>query len=473
MVMLSRSVALSVSLTRKVFSGFFFTQFNHARNCSPYLDASLGPQFAVAGCPAPNLTNGLLPLAPLGVATRVAHRYFVENPDRGVPYAPIAVMIPQFHGMGLGFWDIGFANGSLTNFSNGPPNDAQAGPWAAGILPYTEGDCEMMYLFMLLFGKSMPTPGGGQQPAGFTSQTSSDESERLVNLRHPDMFDVLVPDRTAPYPNGLDDVLDAYRVVVLTGDVLLEAPGSSVGDPRALPRAMWRWIRRGGVVLIHGRAVIANKLSANETGLELGARHNISCVRSTLSNGTALRDNARTVETYEARLSPATRVLAELHDDAGQRHPAVTSFEPPGAESNGGKIVTVLPPRSSDLEAFGLLDWAIAQLVEDVTPFRVVRGSAELIVARNAAGWRITVINNLGVTKECTYAADWPHGGCTPDQVDASQRQTVEIAWDARYGALRSARELVTGTKLQVGGGPTVAVSVPAGDVRVVSLALG
>ena len=93
MVMLSRSVALSVSLTRKVFSGFFFTQFNHARNCSPYLDASLGPQFAVSGCPAPNLTNGLLPLAPLGVATRVAHRYFVENPDRGVPYAPIAIMI--------------------------------------------------------------------------------------------------------------------------------------------------------------------------------------------------------------------------------------------------------------------------------------------------------------------------------------------------------------------------------------------
>eukprot|EP01043_Picozoa_sp_COSAG02_P083713 COSAG02_NODE_21682_length_779_cov_0.647059_2_plen_108_part_01 len=106
------------------------------------------------GCPAPYLPGGLLPLAPLGNATRPVHRYFAQNSqDRGVTYTPIAVMVPQFHGMGLGFWDLGFSNTSLADFRN-PPGDSQAGPWAAGLLPYTEGDREMIYLMMLLFGKS-------------------------------------------------------------------------------------------------------------------------------------------------------------------------------------------------------------------------------------------------------------------------------------------------------------------------------
>lgn len=130
------------------------------------------------------------------------------------------------------------------------------------------------------------------------------------------------------------------------------------------------------------------------------------------------------------------------------------------------------------LEASGVLSWSISQLVADVLPFRIVRGSAELIVARNTAGWRITLINNLGVTKECTYSAQWPHGGCTPDQIDPTQRQTVELEWDAqRHGRLHLASELITNTDVAISarggagtGADSVVVQVPAGEVRVLSL---
>ena len=132
----------------------------------------------------------------------------------------------------------------------------------------------------------------------------------------------------------------------------------------------------------------------------------------------------------------------------------------------------MVPPRASDLEATGVLSWAVSQLVADVLPFRILSGSAEVIVARTIAGWRITLINNLGVTKECTYSSQWPHGGCTPDQIDATKRQNVALHWDtAHYGRPHSVRELITNTKLLVrGSGDKLVVEVPAGEVRVLSV---
>lgn len=134
-------------------------------------------------------------------------------------------------------------------------------------------------------------------------------------------------------------------------------------------------------------------------------------------------------------------------------------------------MITVLPPRAADLEEFGLLDWTVSQLVQDVMPFRVVQGSAELILARTTTGWRVTLINNLGITKECHYTP-FP-SGCTADQLDPRQRQTVELAWDhARYGALRSAQELITRIAVPIATGGSLTVEVPAGEVRVLNLVL-
>lgn len=50
--------------------------------------------------------DGFLPLSPVGESAQRTHAFFVANPDRGVPFAPIAIMINTFHGMGLGWWNV-------------------------------------------------------------------------------------------------------------------------------------------------------------------------------------------------------------------------------------------------------------------------------------------------------------------------------------------------------------------------------
>ena len=139
--MLSRSVVLSVSLTRTSFQRLLL----HSIQPRAELQSVSGRVSRAAVCcvrlPGAEPHKRPAATSPTRGGDACGAPLLCENPDRGIPYAPIAVMIPQFHGMGLGFWDLGFANGSLTNFSNGPPNDAQAGPWASAYVRYT---CELL-----------------------------------------------------------------------------------------------------------------------------------------------------------------------------------------------------------------------------------------------------------------------------------------------------------------------------------------
>ena len=68
--------------------------------------------------------------------------------------------VAQFHGMGLGFWNIFFSSKSRFRHTPATANNPgyQSGPWGAGTLPYTEGDNESIYLFHWIWGKAMPSP---------------------------------------------------------------------------------------------------------------------------------------------------------------------------------------------------------------------------------------------------------------------------------------------------------------------------
>jgi hypothetical protein len=262
----------------------------------------------------------------------------------------------------------------------------------------------------------------------------------------------------AAYPGGMSRLIDAIR---------LRSPNATmygyVADTADAP---------SGTVC--GQSPAAANWSCPASGCPNFAH----CMRtweplgSSRPDGIPLFLNVNFMETYAAALSPATKVPVELQGANGETHPAFTPFAP-AAASNGGKVITILPPCSGHLEELGLLEWPVSELAHDVMPFRVVRGSAEMILARTTTGWRITLVNNLGITKECSYAAAWPHGGCTDDKLDATQRQTIEIAWDSRYGALKIARELVvTGTVLPIPSGTSMTVRVRAGEVRVLGLVL-
>ena len=104
-------------------------------------------------------------------------------------------------------------------------------------------------------------------------------------------------------------------------------------------------------------------------------------------------------------------------------------------------------------------------------PFCIARGSAELVLARTATSWRVTLINNLGVTKTCTWDTVWPNGGCTDDMIDTSAEQTVELVWNGPERELSvSATELVTTSLLSIAANGSIMVTVPAGEVRVLDL---
>jgi hypothetical protein len=139
--------------------------------------------------------DGFLPLSPVGRSLQTTHAFFVANPDRGVPYAPIALMVDSMHGMGLGWWNIHFKNGSRSEFD--PIPGQPTGPFGmAPTLPYTEQDNYMTFFFNTLWPEALPM---GLFP------NAHDESKRLVNSRYPELWDVLIDDSTTTLGYGMAD----------------------------------------------------------------------------------------------------------------------------------------------------------------------------------------------------------------------------------------------------------------------------
>jgi len=144
-------------------------------------------------------------LSKRGEDFRDYHAFTKVHPDRGTPYAPVAILVP-------------FAQGYCT---------LGGAPWGNAAYGYTAGDHAVDALFFAL------VPGYDRR-AGLLK---GDEAN-LHNSRFALMYDVLAPD--APQdPAEFARVLAGYRAVILAGDY----------PDRGFERTLADYERRGGKVV--------------------------------------------------------------------------------------------------------------------------------------------------------------------------------------------------------------------------------
>jgi len=98
----------------------------------------------------------------------------------------------------------------------------------------------------------------------------------------------------------------------------------------------------------------------------------------------------------------------------------------------------------------------MSDLCEGYAPVSI-SGEIEFTVNRREGSWIIGLINNEGVTK----------GNMTPVSLDTSKNQTVDVF--LKHDIVENAIEWYTGQELEVDQN-SVAVEVPAGEVRIVEL---
>jgi hypothetical protein len=148
--------------------------------------------------------SGLMQLTPLGEIGREIAHFAQKNPNRGIAYNPIGIIIDKYHGT------TGFATKSLFGTNK-----------AFNSIPYSKGD-EMTYnLLDILF------------PGGWIN--NDDEKCQLVNNEFGDIFDILLQNVAA-------DVLASYPVLLMSGEIILE--------PAERERLI-EYVQNGGTLIVN------------------------------------------------------------------------------------------------------------------------------------------------------------------------------------------------------------------------------
>jgi hypothetical protein len=177
--------------------------------------------------------------------------------------------------------------------------------------------------------------------------------------------------------------------------------------------------------------------------------------------------SASTVEVQSvASLSNTTDVLVTAGpSDAGGRQVPVVIRHAVGK----GAVITFLLEDAAALRGLGVQSHVMQRLADDLTPFILLddigadaRPRVSVSLARTAVGWSVTLVNNLGVTKQPSTAA----------VTDPTAAVRVTLACKAEYGTLSTARLLSAPARVLEPVNGKVQVTIPAGDVVVIAVGL-
>ena len=142
-----------------------------------------------------------------------------------------------------------------------------------------------------------------------------------------------------------------------------------------------------------------------------------------------------------------------------------------------GSVLTFLIDDLAANDRLGLHEHVLTRLSDDVTPFTLVvvsggktvvadgRGRVSMSIARAPAGWQVTLVNNLGVTKQPSL----------PARTDASAAVEVILRLKPEYGQIDVAEVLteVSTRPLPVADGSgDVHVRIGAGDLVVLNVTI-
>jgi hypothetical protein len=163
--------------------------------------------------------DGLLPLSALGQEAARFYRFTRRHPDRGIPYAPIGIVLPFAHGIYPGF----------------PPKLT----W--NVFPYQPGDQRILDTLNSFFPGSLGDPDQQERPDNQPGDPSwkdpnymRTESLRLVASPYGDIVDVILS-------NAPLEILLAYPVLVLAGELM---------DDPALKSRLRDYERQGGTIVV-------------------------------------------------------------------------------------------------------------------------------------------------------------------------------------------------------------------------------
>lgn len=222
--------------------------------------------------------DGLLPLSTLGVEAVRFNRFARRHPDRGIAYAPVALVLPVDHGIYPGFL----------------PKTT----WNA--FPYQPGDQFILDALNALFPGSLGDPDQPERPDRQPGDPTWKDPEymrtealRLVASPHGDIADVLLA-------NAPESVLRSYPVALLAGEFAPDA---------ALARRLAAYVRQGGTLVVDPVARRSGLLASVAAIREPAAGKPYS--RVALGKGAVISLAAsRPGEPTASR--PLSRVLAQL-----------------------------------------------------------------------------------------------------------------------------------------------------------------
>lgn len=354
-------------------------------------------------------------LSPKGKLVDRFLRLTAAQPDRGVPYTPVAFLVDYAHGWEPGpFWPNSFKN------------------WHGHQDRFLYGDHERML----------------QEYFSVAYHPIGRESEKPMNA----LNEVYVPgvfgnifDVIFAYPDVAKwRTIDTYPVVIAAGDIELTA---------AEGRRLAEYIQRGGTLLVAdahltGPGVAELKLPAANAMKEADAYRWLLAVGES-SDESIMRASPRFRYRPIASTSEKWRPLATTPE--GDVFCAA-------ADRGEGRIVYLSVPRGLAIggEAVPVVAHLMAHLTRRLMPVEV-EGDVEWMVNRARDCWLVTLLNPAGQDK--------PQHGVTP--TDYRENRQVTIRMEA---PVQLARDRLLPTDTFPVNENTVEVEVPAGGVRIVEL---
>jgi hypothetical protein len=346
-------------------------------------------------------------LSPHGEAMKEWYDFTQRHPDRGVSYAPVALLAP---------------------FNQGPPQWG-GNPWSH--FPVERADM-MIDAFLYTV-------------APFSQDVRKGKEGCLANGEFGDVYDVLVPDPpSGPIPVA---TLTNYKVAILLGKLDVDAP---------LAARLMEYVRQGGTLLVNSRQ--ANDSLPAEF---LGARRTrkIAAVEGPVASR-AGSEAVTLTEPYDYEQIELSGAEPLWSDAKGGILASVNRV------GRGRVLLTtvdfMVPRKLASLVGttakMPLVELLMRQIVKEVLPVEV-EGDIEYGLNKVSDGWWVYLINNNGVTKYTN----------TPEELDVAQ--TAKVTINLRAIEISGVRELRSEKEMVVGQGKnTLAIEVGPGDIRIVKI---
>jgi len=356
-------------------------------------------------------SSGIFILSSMGLVGKDIYNFSHSTlPQRGIPWAPVGLMLNTAHGLGFESWKQNKVFG--------------------GSLDMNTKDYMNLNLLQSIWGQSLT-----EQPFN-----SSDESTYLQNNNYGEIFDVLTDSASSA-------VIKQYPIIILSGNIDTSST--------ALTKRLTDYVKAGGNLVL------------NVSHLNVGLQKLAGVYKTEVLKGVSFDkliwtgDAAATSVSFKADLQT---IQASANDSAkslmqGGNWSARLSYNLAWIKKIGlGNAITVAFP---DLQNQTAWQFIIAKLTKDpaIKPFTVSPG-VEYLFNYNTNEWIITLINNSGESK----------GYNTNDNIDLSQQKLITVNLQDPNVTISAVTDVTIGKSIAYSNG-SFSVTVPAADVKVIRVA--